>query len=258
MSQADSMLDSVVRYISHVDEEIQNMNEVYMGKEQKDRRPFERPLHAADSHYSASRRSTEAFSVEDVVMITLDKDKVTAGGNDATKAAVIIKGEAVLNIGEAFDWTPRGHRDVYDTWLADESTLEANERTLPLYFVLAAQSDVGGYIPDRGQRNALNNRSFVVNNKEFIVKARGLHKELKALKGLTVPLEIMGNVVYSLHTLPSGRQIAIAFVPSNQRLVGTGEKTYTDSRGRTRKSASGPMVQIANIGGIDTGTSKSA
>jgi hypothetical protein len=258
MSQADSMLNSVVRYLSQVDSEIGAMNEAYMGKQPKDRRPFERPLNAADSHYSASLRSTETFNVEDVVMITLDKDKVTAGGNDATKAAIIVKGEAVLNIGEAFDWTPRGHQDRYDTWLSDESTLEANERALPLFVVYAAQSDIGGYVPDRGQRNAFNNRSYTVNNERFIAKSRGLHKELKALKGQTVPMEIMGNVVYSLHTLPSGRQIAIAFVPCNQRLVGVGEKTYTDSRGRIRKSASGPMVQIANIGGIDTGTSKSA
>lgn len=258
MSQADSMLNSVVRMISEVDKEVQTLNVVYMEKEQKDRKPFERPMHAADSHYSASRRSTEAFNVEDVILVTLDKEKVTAGGNDATKTGVIVIGEAVLNIGQAFDWTVKGNRDFYDTWLADESTLEANERTVPLYVIFAAQSDAGGYVPDRGQRNALNNRSYVVNSKEFTAKARGLHKELKALKGLTVPMEIMGNVVYSLHTLPSGRQIAIAFVPSNQRTVGVGEKTYTDSRGRTRKSASGPMVQIANIGGIDTGTSKSA
>ena len=163
-------------------------------------------------------------------------------------------GVATLSIGRAYDWTPRGHQDMYDCWAADESALEMiEERSLPLYVVYAAQSDMGTYIPDQGQRIAANNRSYIVNNDNFNRAARGLFNELKPLKGQTVSMEIQGNVVYALHTLPSGSQIAVVVVPQNQRLIGVGEETRTDNRGRARKVKSGPMTQIANIGGIATG-----
>ena len=258
MSQADSMLSGVIRHLAVADKEIGEMNDAYVALDRKDRKAFMRPLHGADVHYSSAMRSTESFAISDVIMNVLDRGQETAGGNDATKTGIILKGEAVLNIGEAYEWTPRGHQDRYATWLSDESTIDGEEVTLPLYVVYAPQSDVGGLPIDRGQRNAVQNRSFVQNSQLFNAKARALHKELKELKGETVPFEIQGNVVYAVQTLPSGRQIAIAFVPFNQRTVGMGEETYTDRRGRTRKAKSGPMMQIANVGGVGTGSSKSA
>ena len=258
MSQAEMQFNGTVRHLQAVNREIDDLYNQYMEIPANERRGkgYLRPFHGADIHYSVGERTT-LFNVEKVTLSVLDKGELTRGGNDATKSGIIVSGTAKLNLGMAYDYTDRGHQDFYKTWPQDGSPTESEETEVPFYLVVAAQSDVGGLPIDRGQRAAITARTFTVNNELLNMKAKAIHKALSELKGTTVDLRVQGNVIYCVKDMESG-PICVAFMPFNQRTVGVGEKTYTDSRGRTRKAASGPMSQICDIGAIALGRTKSA
>ena len=258
MSQAEMQFNGSLRHLQTVNSEIDDLYNRYMAIPTSERRgkSYLRPFFGADIHYASGERTAEV-NIEKVVLSVLDKGELTRGGNDATKSGVVVSGTAKINLGIAYDYTDRGHQDFYKTWAQDGSTIDSEETVLPFYLVIAAQSDVGGMPIDRGQRAAVTARSFNINNELLGNKAKSMHKALVGLKGETVSLRVQGNVIYCVKELETG-PICVAFMPFNQRTVGVGEKTYTDSRKRTRKVASGPMAQICDIGGIELGHTKSS
>jgi hypothetical protein len=268
---ADSMLNSTIPFLAEVDKDIADASSIYMSLDMDVRKRSQHlaPLYGADTHLSVAvigetgnkrrmpvMRSGEG-TVDKVWRIVLNKDEMTQGGNPKERHAIIALLTANLPIADAYERTRHGNEDHFNKWPHDDSVMPTEETPVRLFVVQTAQADEGGYSSESGARKAAQANSYIRQNNEFRRISNGLFKSLKGLIGETVPFAISGNVVYSLKQMPSGLT-GFAYVPFNNKLVGVGEKTYTNRRGQERRANYGPMEQIATVGSVNLGRTVSA